>query len=219
MDETQRLLAPLRRDRGTHAALDGISDRFRIAPPATRQIFDGLDRGLVRDVVEPPTVCGELGDTDQFDDWLADQRPSIVEHDRDGHDADKAKPAAVGDRAVLRINNEAAILVKPALRHFIDDARRAGRKPDHVAIAAHQSVGHSYLSSERGVLGKMQRLAVDRHHDARPHPAIKIFKLGPAWMAGDMDEVGAIGDHLDTLANKTVDDTTDGLLVARNGAR
>src|ERR1700730_5089977 len=57
------------------------------------------------------------------------------------------------------------------------------------------------------------------HHYARPYPAIKIFKFGPARMAGDVDEVGTIGDHFDALANKAVDDATDGLFVTRNGAR
>src|SRR5262249_49345429 len=143
MDETQWLLAPLRRDSGTHTALDSVNNGFRIAPPRARQVFDGLDRGFVSDVVEPAAIRRELRDTDQIDDPPADKRPLVVECERDGNDTDKAEPAAVGDRALLRVDDQAAVLVKPSLRHFVDNACRAGRKPDDVAIAAHQSLGHA----------------------------------------------------------------------------
>ena len=38
-------------------------------------------------------------------------------------------------------------------------------------------------------------------------------------MAGDVDEMGAIGDDLDALVDQAVDDGADRLLVAGNGAR
>src|SRR4051812_8274599 len=37
-------------------------------------------------------------------------------------------------------------------------------------------------------------------------------------MAGDMHEMGAVGDDLDPLRHEAVDDTADRLLVAGNGA-
>src|ERR1700730_17182745 len=219
MDEAQWLLAPLRRDRGTHTALDGVGHRFRIAPPPARQIFDGLDCGFMSDVIESAAIRRELRNTDQLNDRLADERPFGVKRERDRHDPNKAEPAAICYRALLRVDDQAAILVKPALRHFVDDTRRPGCKPDHVAIAAHQSLGYASPAGECGMFGKVQRLAMNRHHYARPHPAVKIFKFGPARMAGDVDEMGTIGDHFDALANKTIDDAAHGLFVTRNGAR
>jgi hypothetical protein len=37
-------------------------------------------------------------------------------------------------------------------------------------------------------------------------------------MAGDMDEIGAVGNDLDALADQTIDDGADRLLVAGDGA-
>ena len=69
------------------------------------------------------------------------------------------------------------------------------------------------------MLGEVQRLAVDGDRHARPHPAVKLLKFGPARMARHVDQMGAIGDHLDALTDQSVDDAADGLFVARNGAR
>src|SRR5260221_3776792 len=156
VDKAQWLLAPLRRDRGTHTALDGVDHRFRIAPPPARQIFDGLDCGFMSDVIESAAIRRELRNTDQLNDRLADERPLGVKRERDRHDPSKAEPAAIGYRALLRIDDQAAILVKPALGHFVDDTRPPGCKPEHVAIAAHQSLRYAHLAGERRVLGYVQ---------------------------------------------------------------
>ena len=97
------------------------------------------------------------------------------------------------------IDDQPAVLVEPALGHLVDDAGRPRRELHHVAVAADQRLRHADLAGERGVLGEMQRFAVDRNRDARPHPAIEVLELGAARMAGDMDQVGAVGDHLDAL--------------------
>src|SRR5437762_2037637 len=40
-----------------------------------------------------------------------------------------------------------------------------------------------------------------------------------ARMAGDVDEVGAVGNHLDALVDQAVDDAAHRLLIAGDGAR
>ena len=55
--------------------------------------------------------------------------------------------------------------------------------------------------------------------DARPHPAVHLLHLGAARMAGDVDQMRAVGDDLDALRDQPVDDAADRLLVAGNGAR
>ena len=58
-----------------------------------------------------------------------------------------------------------------------------------------------------------------RHGDLRLQPVVQLGELGAARMAGDMDEMGAVGDDLDALLGQRVDDLADRLLVAGNGAR
>src|SRR4029077_19721188 len=111
----------------------------------------------------------------------------------------------------------AAVPVKPPLGQFIDDLRRTGRKPDDVAVDARHGLGHADLAAEGSMLGKVQRLAVDRHQNARPDPAIEFLKLGAARVAGDVDKAGAVGDDLDALADQAIDDTAHSLFISRNG--
>ena len=57
-----------------------------------------------------------------------------------------------------------------------------------------------------GVLGQMQRLAMGGNGDARPRPVVHLAQLAAARMAGDVDEVRAVGDDLDALLDQAVDD-------------
>ena len=58
---------------------------------------------------------------------------------------------------------------------------------------------------ERRVLGQMQRLAMHRHDDLRLHPVEQVGELVAARMAGDVDQMGAVGDDLDALVDQPVD--------------
>ena len=50
---------------------------------------------------------------------------------------------------------------------------------------------------EVGMRREMHRLAMDRHGDLRPEPAIHLAKLVAARMAGDVDQRVAVGDDAD----------------------
>ena len=74
------------------------------------------------------------------------------------------------------------------------------------------------LARQLGVLGQVQRFAMGRNEDFRPHPADHIEQLGAPRMPGDVDEVGSIGDDLDALRHQAVDYAGHRLLVAGDGA-
>ena len=118
-----------------------------------------------------------------------------------------------------RRDQQRAVLVEPRRRHLVDHAGRTGREPHQIAVAAQHDLADAGRARELGVLGEMQRLAVHRDRDARAHPAVKLLHLGAARMAGDVHQMGAVGDHLDALPHQPVDHLADRLLVARNGAR
>ena len=49
------------------------------------------------------------------------------------------------------------------------------------------------------MFGEMQRLAMHRDDDLRPDPADHVAQFGAPRMAGDVNEMGAVGDDLDAL--------------------
>ena len=118
-----------------------------------------------------------------------------------------------------RRDQQRAVLVEPRRRHLVDHAGRAGREPHQIAVAAQHDLADAGRARELGVLGEMQRLAMHRNGDARAHPAVKLRHLGAARMAGDVHQMGAVGDDLDALPDQPVDHLADRLLVARDGAR
>ena len=58
-----------------------------------------------------------------------------------------------------------------------------------------------------------------RDDGLRLDPADHVLELGAARMAGDMHQMGAVGDDLDALVDQAVDDAADRLLVAGDRAR
>ena len=70
-----------------------------------------------------------------------------------------------------------------------------------------------------GVLEQMQGLAMHGDQKLRTDPGDHVAQLVAARMAGDVDEMGAVGDDLDALRHQAVDDGAHRLFVAGNGAR
>ena len=68
------------------------------------------------------------------------------------------------------------------------------------------------------MLGEVQRFAVGRDQNIRPHPFDHVAQFGAARMAGHVHKVIAVGDHFHALYHQPVDDARHRLLVARNGA-
>ena len=103
----------------------------------------------------------DLGNSDHIDFRVPDEHP-IIDRERDRHDADVGEPPPVGDRARLCIDDQPAVFVNTALRHFVDDFGPPWCEPDHVAIPAFDGLPDPELASERGVFRQMQRLALAR---------------------------------------------------------
>ena len=99
-------------------------------------------------------------------------------------------------------------------RHLVDDGRRSGCEPDHVAVLDQQRVLHTHLLRQPLVGVQMAGLTMDRHGDLGPYPAIHLLKLVAAGMAGDMDEMVALGDHLDPGPDQLVVQVVERPLVA-----
>ena len=53
----------------------------------------------------------------------------------------------------------------------------------------------------------------------RLDPTDQLFKFGAARMAGHVHHMRAVGDDLDALFDQQIDDTADGLFIARNRTR
>ena len=79
------------------------------------------------------------------------------------------------------------------------------REPHQIAVAADQDLRHAGAAGELGMFGKMQGLAMGRDQDFWPYPADHVEELGAARMAGDVDQMGAVGDDLDALADQAID--------------
>ena len=56
------------------------------------------------------------------------------------------------------------------------------------AVLRQQGLAHLAALGERHMSAQMAQLAMHRHGDARPHPAIHLGQLVARRMAGDMDE-------------------------------
>src|SRR5262249_14004325 len=131
---------------------------------------------------------------------------------------DESEATPVGHGARLRLDQEGAVLVEAAGRHFIDDGGFAGGKPQKIAVAALQRPGYARATRKRRGPGPMPRPALNRDQDLRTHPADHVRKFGAARVAGDMHEMSAVRDHLDALGDEPVDHPHDRLLVAGYGA-
>ena len=78
------------------------------------------------------------------------------------------------------------------------------------------ALGMPLRESEPRLLLHVAYLAVDRHEDLGPQPAIDRLQLRPPGMAGDVDFALPVGDHLDAAIGEQVLDAADGELVAGN---
>ena len=77
--------------------------------------------------------------------------------------------------------------------------RFAGGEPHDVAVERPHDLADALGVRESDVLGQMHRLAMRRNGDLRLQPGVHLREFGAARMAGDMDEMGAVGDDLDAL--------------------
>ena len=143
----------------------------------------------------------------------------VGDGDGDEGAAGKGQFSPLDHGARLGILQDRAVLVEPSRRQLLDDAGIARPEHDQVAVLADQHFRHAGGARQFGVLEQMQRLAMHRDQQLRPHPGNHVAQFVAARMAGDMDEMGAVGDDLDALPDQAVDDAADRLLVAGNGAR
>ncbi len=92
-----------------------------------------------------------------------------------GHrdDAGEGQPAALADGRIRRADQQVAVLVHAAeVAPGRPRPGLPGPEQDHVAVAApRRTSGTPSAAREHRMLVQVQRLAVDRHGDLRPHPA------------------------------------------------
>src|SRR4051812_35307181 len=112
LHQAYRLLAPVCRDGGAHAALDRLLDRLRVAAAALGQVLEGVDRCLVGDLEHRLAVGVCFRNADELDLRIGEQVAAIAERKRDHDDAGKAQAPAVSDGAYLRRNQQRAVLVE-----------------------------------------------------------------------------------------------------------
>src|SRR4051812_1077229 len=67
LHQAYRLLAPVSRNGGTHAALDRFLDRLRIAAAPLGQVLEGVDRRIVGDLEHRLAVGIRLRNADEID--------------------------------------------------------------------------------------------------------------------------------------------------------
>mgnify|MGYP000143146183 CR=1 FL=1 len=95
---------------------------------------------------------------------------------------------------------DAGVPLRAAVRHV------AALAPEPSAGLLRGVLGHLEIAGECGVLQKVAALAVRRHGDLGPGPPIHLGQLVAAGMAGDVNEVVPVGQHLDPLPHQAVDD-------------
>src|SRR3977135_3250644 len=76
--DTERLLAPARREGGAPRPLDGLSHRIGIAPARLGHVLDRLQGDVVGDLGEFLAVLVGLRDADQLDFRIGRQHPLVV---------------------------------------------------------------------------------------------------------------------------------------------
>ena len=151
-------------------------------------------------------AASRLGNADQFDLRIVGQFALLG--DRQRHNTPPAKairrrsttacacsvsssgrPCRAGRAAPRRSRPDrpGASLTRSPLRH-IEHLRHAGR------------------ARQRGVLGQMQRLAMNRDQRSAAAPRDHVAQFVAARMARDVHEMRAIGDDLDALVDQAVDD-------------
>ena len=186
-------------DGGAHRPAHRFRHRVGIAPPRPRQALHRRYHDVEHDLVDDLAGRILLGDADQINLGIVGQFALFGHRDRDEGAAGKRHPAPLDHGARFGILQDRAVLVEPSRRQFLDDAGIAGPELDQIAVAADQDLGHARGPRQLGVLEQMQRLAVHGDQELRTHPGNHVAQFVAARMAGDVDEMGAVGDDLDAL--------------------
>src|SRR5262245_4866742 len=148
-----RLLPPSGRDGGAHGASGSLSDRIGIASPRSRHRVDRFDHGIIGEPRDQIALGVGFRNAARLELKITDHLAALGHGERDRYDADKAKPAAVCDRARLRVHQQAAILVETPGWNLVDDGGLTRREPQEIAVATLQHLADAGATRERRVLG------------------------------------------------------------------
>ena len=111
-----------------------------------------------------------LGDADQINLGIVGQFALFGHRDGDEGAAGKSHPPPFDHGARLGVLQDVAVLVEPPRGQFVDDAGIAGPELDQIAIAAGQHLRDASGARQLRMFRQMQRLAVNRDQELRPHP-------------------------------------------------
>ncbi len=145
--------------------------------------------------------------------------PCSVIGDRDEGAAGESHAAALDHGAGRESSRDRAVLVDPAGGHLADDAGITRAELDQVAVANDQDARHAGGAREQEHARSGAAPRHGRDQELRLGPGDHVAQFVAAGMAGDVDQMVAVGEDLDALQHQIVDDGADGLLVARDGAR
>ena len=128
--------------------------------------------------------------------------------------------AAVAQHLVADLAGARAVDQHAADRRLAGDARAVVVELHDVAVLGQQDLAASVAAGEHAlgdprVLRQLAVLAVDRHEVARPDQRQHQLQLFLAAVAGDVDVLDALVDHVGAAAGDVVHHPADRLLVAR----
>ena len=114
----------------------------------------------------------------------------VVQHQGDGDEPGKGQRAAVA-RAAPRLPPPAPCRRDGCGRTALRRSSRRGPAPGAASgrSAMHHRLRHLQRAGEPRMLGHVAQLAMHRHGDLRPGPAIHLRQFVARRMAGDMDEM------------------------------
>ncbi len=179
--------------------------------------LDGFQHGIVDGLVQEAAITVVLRNTNKIERRILDQLAFVGNGNRHRNGPGKAQSPAIGDRARIGLHQQHAVLVDASRRHFVDNSDLR-RELHQIAVATLNDVAHAAVTGQRRMLVQMQRLAMHRDKSLRLDPTNEFLQFGTARMPRNVHKVGAVGDDLDALLDKKIDNPVHCLLVAGNGA-
>ncbi len=190
-----------------------------------------LDAGVLHHLREQPRRVREQCVAVLHDEAAGDHLGHALEHARlfvdgdDGHhQAVFGKMPPIAEHLVADFAGPRAVDENAPDRRLAGDSSARAIEVQHVAVFRQQDLGPGRASREHPlrnarVLRELPVLAVNRHEVTRPNQRQHQLDLFFAAVAGDVDVLDALVNHLGAAAREVVDHPADGLFVARNRAR
>src|SRR5882672_65103 len=196
--------------------------------PLVRAFFDAR---LLDDFRQQPRAVGQERLAILHDEPARDDIGHALERtrllvDRDDRDDQPVlgQMAAVAQHLVADLAGSGVVDQHAADRRLARDPRAGLVEMEHVAVLREEDGGLRIATGEDAlgdarVLRELAEFAVHRDEESRPHEGQHQLELLLAPVAGDVDVLDALVDHVGAAPRQMVDDAADRLLVAWNRPR